>query len=44
MENMEPRLKWNKKNLLAWFTNSGGSGTKFFKIILFKDGTTSEMK
>jgi len=25
-------------------TNGGGSGLKFFKIILFQHGTTSEMK
>jgi len=32
--NMEPHLKWNK-NVLAWVTNGGTSGMKFFKIILF---------
>jgi len=41
--NMEPRLKWNK-NVLAWVTNGGGSGLKFFKIILFQHGTPYEMK
>jgi len=40
---MEPRLKSNK-NVLAWVTNGGGSGMKFFKISLFQRGTTSEMK
>jgi len=25
-------------------TNGGGSGLKFFEIILFQHGTTSEMK
>jgi len=40
---MEPRLKWNK-NVLAWVTYGGGSGLKFFKIILFQHGTTSEIK
>jgi len=29
-------------NVLAWMTNGGGSGLKFFKI--FQHGTTSEMK
>jgi len=31
-------------NVLAWVTNGGGSGMKFFKIILLQHGTTSEMK
>ena len=40
---MEPR--WNEiKNVLARVTNGGGSGMKFFKIILFQHETTSEMK
>jgi len=41
--NMESRLKWNK-NVLAWVTDGGASGLKFFKITLFQHGTTSEMK
>jgi len=41
--NTDPRLKRNK-NVLAWVTNGGSSGLKFFKIILFQHRTTSEMK
>jgi len=37
--NMEPRLK-----CFSMVTNGGGSGLKFFEIILFQHGTTSEMK
>jgi len=32
------------QNVLAWVTNGSGSDLKFFKIILFQHGTTSEMK
>ena len=41
--NMGPRLKWNKK-CFSVVTNGVDSDLKFFKIILFQHGTTSEMK
>jgi len=30
--------------MFSMVTNGGGSGLKFFKIILLQHGTTSEMK
>jgi len=30
--------------MFSMVTNSGGLGLKFFKIVLFQHGTTSEMK
>jgi len=37
-------VTWPWTNVIVWVTYGGGSGMKFFKIILFQHGTTSEMK
>ena len=39
---MAPRLKW-KKNVLAWVTDGGGSGIKFFLKFLFQHETKYEI-
>jgi len=43
---MEPHLKWNK-NVLAWLTNGGGSGTNVFKnnfILTWNHGLTDRLR